>query len=205
MQLANPNPDDFSLNQQKDMDATLLVRFYVKAVQDKVATAKEGRPIFKDVEYVEIRTPGCRDPIARPAKPHDLERFPRHYEAFKNRTSQEVNDGTPLSEWPLIPRSQVEELAFFNVKTVEQLVAIPDSSAAKFMGINTLKAKAKSWLEASKEAAKASELKTELDKRDKELAELRAMVEELKAAKPPLRKKVGTKKVTRKKVSAKKE
>lgn len=197
MQLANPNPDDFGHGQQAAMDATLLVRFFVKAMQDKSASAKEGRPIFKDVEYIEIRTPGCRDPIARPAKPGDIQRFPRHYDAFKARTSNIV-DGTPLAEWPLISRSQAEELSFFSVKTVEQLVAMPDSSSGRMMGMNVLRQKAKEWLKVAKEDQKAADLAAELAKRDEELVELRAMVKELQEKKPPLRKKVGTKKITKK-------
>ena len=199
------NPDDFNTTRQADMDDTLLVRFYPKARENKVESAKEGRPIFHDVDYIEIRTPGSRDAVARPAKPGDIARFPKHYEAYKNRTSQEVNDGTPLAEWPGVTRSQAEELGFFNVKTVEQLASMADNHATGFMGIQALKRKASEWIDQAREGAKAAELKAELAKRDEEIAELRAAVKELQNAKPPLRKKVGKKKVTRKKVVAKKE
>ena len=203
MQIANP--DDFNQTSQSNMDATLLVRFYSKPRENKIESAKEGRPIFHDVDYIEIRTPGSRDAVARPASAGDIARFPKHYEAYKNRTSQEVNDGTPLAEWPGVTRSQAEELAFFNVKTVEQLAGMPDNHATGFMGIHALKRKANEWIDQAKENAKAAELKAELAKRDEEIRELRAAVEELRNAKPPLRKKVGKKKVTRKKVVAKKE
>lgn len=197
MQFVNPN--DFNTSAQNEMDATLLVRFYPKPREDKAETLKQGRPIFHEVDYIEIRTPGSRDAIARPASQRDIERFPRHYEAYKNRTTQEGLDGTPLNEWPAITRSQVEELGFFSVKTVEQLIAMPDSQASQFMGINTLKAKAKAWLEGAEEGRKAEELAAELKKRDDEIAELKAAVKALQAK--PKRKKVTRKK----KVSAKKE
>ena len=195
------NASDFDQRNQSIMDESLLVRFIIKPRQDHAASKEAGRPVYKDTEYVEIRTPGSRDAICRPAGAGDIARFPKHYEAFKARVSQDVVSGTPLTEWPVISRSQAEELAFFNVKTVEQLIAMSDQNASQFMGINTLKAKAKAWLEVATEDRKAAELQAELKKRDDEINELRAMVNELKAAKPAVRKK----KVSRKKVTAKKE
>lgn len=197
--MQSASASDFDHQNQSKMDEALLVRFYVKPFQDQNESRKQGRPVFIDREYVEIRTPGSRDAVARPAQPKDIARFPRHYEAFKNRTSQDIHEGTPLSEWPLIARSLIEELTFFNVKTVEQLIAMPDEKAQQFMGLMGLKQKAKEWLELSKEYASANDLKDELAKRDDEIAELKAAVAALQ--KPRTTKK----KVTKKKVSKKKE
>ena len=69
-------------------------------------------------------------------------------------------EGTPLAEWPIMSRSQVEELSFHNVKTVEQLVAMSDSLASQFMGMNGLKAKAKMWLEDSEETARINKIQS---------------------------------------------
>lgn len=171
--------DHNAFSQESEADKTLLVRFYVKQVQDKTASEVEGRPIFKDREYIEIRYPGNRnDAVARPAKQADIERFPRHYEAFKKRVEMPV-EGTPLAEWPAISRSQVEELAFYNVKTVEQLAAINDSSGHNFRGFYALRDKAKTFLEVSKQSATLTDLKTELKSRDKEIEALKRQLDEL--------------------------
>ena len=190
--------DDFQHQNQSKMDEGLLVRFYVKPKHDMRKSQEEGRPVFVDTEYVEIRTPGSRDAVARPATQRDINRFPRHYQAFKDRTDM-PEEGTPLIEWPVMTRSMAEELSFYNIKTVEQLIAMPDEKAQQFMGLMGLKHQAKEWLELTKEYASASELKDELAKRDDEIAQLKAAVEALQ--KPRSRKK----KVTKKKVSAKKE
>ena len=55
MQTAEYNHEDFDPNNRKAQDEQLLVKFFVKAVPDKNATKEEGRPIFKDVEYVDIK------------------------------------------------------------------------------------------------------------------------------------------------------
>ena len=191
MQTADYNPDDFLVNQQSKMDEGLLVKFLFKTKQDLVASNDQGKPIFKEIEYVDIRVPGQKNFICRPAKPDDIARFPKHYDAFKSRTSDdELLEGTPLSEWPLITRSQVEELTFANVKTVEQLVSMPDSNASQFMGINLMKEKAKQWLELASEGKAKSDLADELKKRDDEIEELKAAVKALQVkAKPHVTKK----------------
>ena len=120
MAIADFNHEDFQSTQQQEQDSTLLVKFYIKAVADKTATAEQGRPIFREREYIDIRIPGSRDGAARPATFRDQQRFPKHYQAFKQRIDQ-PSEGTPLVEWGMISRSQAEELAFKNIKTVEQL------------------------------------------------------------------------------------
>ncbi|KPK73368.1 MAG: hypothetical protein AMJ84_02370 [Acidithiobacillales bacterium SM23_46] len=132
----------------------MLVKFFVDAVKDDVATAKEGRPIFKEVEMIDIRIPGSKDNIVvRPVRPKDIDRFPRHYAAFKQRTQGESVVGTPLEQWPLLTKAQVEELKFFNIRTVEQLAGAPDSTGQKFMGFNGLKQKATDFIAAAQGSA----------------------------------------------------
>ena len=177
-QVADFDHNIFSASQD-EADKALAVRFYIKTVQDMTKSEAEGRPVFKEKEYIEIRFPGNRtDAVARPATLDDKARFARHYEAFKRR--EEVpEEGTPLAEWPIITRTQVEELAFFNVKTVEQLAAVPDHQAQKFMGFNTLRQKARDFLEQSKRGVESAQLERELASRDDQIAKLQAQVEML--------------------------
>ena len=83
----------------------------------------------------------------------DKRRFAEHWGKFQARESQEVVEGTLIEEWPGVTRSMAEELRYLNVRTVEQLATMSDSNAGGLMGINSLKAKAVSYLEASKDSA----------------------------------------------------
>ena len=183
MQVADMNHHDFAVGRESEADANLLVKFFLREKQDHAATAKEGRPMFKDVDYIEIRTAGKRDALAcRPATHADKQRFPRHYDAFKSRTEMPT-EGTPLSEWPMIPRSQVEELSFLHIKTVEQLIGMSDNDAAQMRGGLTLKDKAKKFLEASdktKLLAEKQQLQDRLADQDEQLATQSAQIAELK-------------------------
>jgi len=148
-------------------DESLLVKFFHKTMPDKEASAQENRAIFKEVEYVDIRVAGSRSShVCRPARPHDISRFPRHYDAFKQRKEIPL-EGTPLVEWALISRSQAEELSFANVKTVEQLAAMADNFASQRMGGYDLKAKAVKWLETAKENSIPIAMKEKLDEAEK--------------------------------------
>ena len=195
VQVADFNHEDFDPRNQTSQDDGLLVRFFSKPIADQLATQEKGRPMFKDVDWIDIKVPGSRDGVCRPARPRDISRFPRHYQAYKNRTSdEEVLEGTPLSEWPGITRARVEELAFANIRTVENLAAAPDSNLQQFMGMNVLKAKAIAWLQAAKEARPTEELHEELAKRDEEIAELQAAVKAMQKTQPKVTKKKAAKK-----------
>ena len=179
--IAEYDPSDFEQGRQTKQDETLLVKFYLKTIQDKAASEEAGRPIYKEREYIDIRIPGTRGAgAARPASLRDKKRFERHYQAFKQRIELPL-EGTPLSEWPMVSRSLSEELAFVGVKTVEQMANMADGNASQMMGGQNLKAKAIEWLARASAEVSAGHLETELKQRDAQIAELSAKLETLLA------------------------
>jgi hypothetical protein len=144
-------------NQGSNPDDMLLVKFFIDPLENPTKSKDEGRPIFEDVEWISIMSPGSRNEVRREARLVDKERFPRHYAAFKNRQDQQINEGTPLSEWTGVTRSQVEEMKFWNILTVEQLATVADSAMGSFRGLVTLKQSAIKYMEASKGNATAEQ------------------------------------------------
>lgn len=177
---ASVNPDDFTPAAQSAQDRTLLVRFYPKPRPDKAKSAEAGRPIFRDTDYIEIRTPGSRDAVSRPATQRDIERFPEHYERYRKRIAEPL-EGTPLAEWPSITRSMAEELSFINIRTVEALASVADAHMAKFRGLSTLKRKAQDWLALAEDDAPLVRLQEELATRDATIAAQAATIDDLSA------------------------
>jgi hypothetical protein len=150
--------------------------FYMKPVQDKKASLEAGRPIFVDKPYVRVMVPGDKDNIVdRPIRDGDKQRWPRQWAAFQAQAEQPT-EGTPLSEWAGIARSQVEELAHFGIKTVEALAEVPDSQAQKFMGINKLKARAKDYVAEAAKQAPFEQLREENDLLKNRIAALEAQL-----------------------------
>ena len=161
---------DYKVHQTPNAgDDQLAVKFFIDIVQDHAATLVEGRPIFKDVEWVHISIPGSKDnvvvrPVRYKGPRNDVDRFPRHYAAFKNRVEGDAQQpGTRLEEWPLLTRGQVEELKFFNIKTVEQLAGAADGVGQNFMNFHSLKQKAKDFLEAAAGNAPLAAIREEFE------------------------------------------
>ena len=181
MQFAEADMDTTELaidgqNNRYKGDDLLAVKFSWHAKKNQTESDKQGRPIFKDVAYVTIMSPGNKDSIVkRPATEMDIARFAKHYKLFMDREDQSKIEGVPLSEWPCMTRSMVEELKYYNIQTVEQLAGVSDSNAQGIMGIAALKQKAADYLVASKDEATSIALAAA----DNRLEALEARLEEL--------------------------
>lgn len=173
-----------------DHDSKLFVAFSLKPHPDKEKSKEEGRPIFTSREYITIMVPGDKNNvISRPVTDMERRRFASKYAQFKSG-QQQTDSGTPLETVPWISREQVEELKFFNVRTLEHLADLADTHAQRFMGINALRQKARDHIALAKEQAPALRLQQELRDRDnridameKQIAELVAKIPKEKAAK----------------------
>lgn len=128
-------------------DKRVWVKFFMNSVEDRDLTKEAGRPIYKEKEYVEIRSPGNETNIVcRPVTDHDRNRFPRHYDLFKKGQSDAII-GTPLAEMLWIKRSTADELRHLKIITVEHLAEVSDETCGRMPGLYDLKAKAKSYLD----------------------------------------------------------
>lgn len=160
-------------------DENLYVRFYHGSRMNRGASEKEGRPIFVEIPYIQIMVPGDRsNTIDRPVTNQDKRRFSAMWRKFSANEAQ-TQVGTPLSAWPAITRSQVEELKHFKITTVEQLASMPDNVSQRFMGINSLKKKAQDFLEAAKGMALTNEMRSEMERKDAQIAALTEAVQDL--------------------------
>ena len=161
-------------------DEALSVVFHLQPEKDEKASLEAGRPIFADREYVAIQVRGERDRMDRPANDSDRRRFRRQYEAFRSGNAEAVS-GTPLSEWPAVSRSQVEELRYFKVCTVEQLAAMSDSALQNVGPLMALRQKARDWMAAAAGNAPVEKMRAELSERDARIAALEMQLKEVVA------------------------
>lgn len=157
------------LHVQHGTDAGLYASFYMESVKDEEASLKEGRVIYRDVEYVKVMIPGDKNTVVcRPVchnfqgmTPPDTQRWPNQYQAFKNQQVQ-VNEGTPLEHWAPISRSQAMSLKAVNIHTVEHLAGVSDANLHNLgMGARDLREKAIAFLEQAKNGAGLLQLQEE--------------------------------------------
>ena len=166
----------------------LSVQFFTDIKEDKKATKREGRPIYKEVEMVRIMPAG--DPKSNLIAPaHDQSAQRDHnnqpltyaqlhsgpYEAFRKGVEFH-GSGTPLTEMQEISMARAKELNRLNIFTVEQLAGLDGSNLQRIgMGARDMKNAAQSYLDRAKENVDGSRLMAEN-------AELRARLEKLEAA-----------------------
>jgi len=159
----------------------LYVRFYMHPVQNDALTLENGRPIYDDVEFIEIVVAGAPTNIVRrPVEETDKRRFAKSYSLFK-AGDLEQNVGTPLSEIAWVTASQREELAYMRIRTVEQLADMPDAACTKIPGTYELKRKAADWIKRA-----ANDAPFEIMRKENEdlKARLAALEESMASAKP---------------------
>lgn len=163
------------------------VSFFMGTKPDKVASEKEGRPIFVECPFIRIHSAGDTTTIIEkpvwddPRNPNShTRRFPEEWKNFKAGVEASLQGGgTPLKLMPGISQAQVRELEHFHVHTVEQLADIADAHASKFMGIQALKNEARTYLLRAKGGAADKTMARELEKRDLEIENLKAQMQQL--------------------------
>jgi hypothetical protein len=163
-------------------DDKLFVKFEVRPLHNKHLSDIEGRPIFQDEEYISIITPGSRDVFTTPLDDTYRRRFKKRYTDWKDNNTAAKIDGTLLSELPWLTKSQIAELNYSNVFTIEQLASLSDANAMQFMGNHKLRERAKLYLDQAKGDAPMLKLQSALEERDLRVQTLERKLEELTAA-----------------------
>lgn len=162
-------------------DAVMLVKFYMKSVQNTFESNKQGKPVFFEMPYVQIMTPGNQlSIIDTPVQERHKRRFPLHWAAFQNSQHSDYVAGTPVEEWPAITRSQAEEMKGMKFFTVEQVAGASDEQIQR-LGMNApmMRQKARAFLQTAKDTAFAQAQAVELAQRDQQIADLNATVNRL--------------------------
>ncbi len=180
MQLAT-DEDNTEFQGARNPDDLLYVRFYIRPLQNNYQTELQGRPIFDDIVFCEIQTPGNQlNIIDRPKQPRDEIRFPKQWAYFKNTHSNEAGmQGTPFSQWPLLTPSQVEMLKAQKFHFIEQ-VAMGSDAAINVLGMSmgmaphSFREKCKAYLEVAKDSNAIIKKEEELKASEAKLAELEA-------------------------------
>ena len=174
---------------ENNADSRLQVRFYKKPVHQEQESIDAGRPIYKEFDFVHICVAGdTLTEIDTYALQNHKQRFPIQWANYMNRVGandQEVV-GTPVAEWPLVSKSQAEELRAMKFFTVESIASASDQQLQRMgmaagMSPYSFRDKAKTFLnlattsaETDKREHEINALKEELAKKDLETAKIKA-------------------------------
>lgn len=180
-----------SLSDRKERPA--YVSFSVEVVEDKPASAREGRFVGREIEMAHITAPYSRDVFkievpqwfANMTQEVNQGRMPDEWlklyrDAYdKWKLGQELPlSGTPMKGWGIISPAMQETLIRMHVRTVEDLAAINDEGIKRIgMGAVDLKNKAVAWLAQLNDKGP---LTMQMAALQKEMANLQMMAQTLK-------------------------
>lgn len=165
----------------------LFVRFELRAVEDQEASLREGRPCFRDVEYIEIHVPGDKTNVPhRPATAEDKQVHEAVYKAFQAGLGEVLN-GQPLKEWTQIRPAELKMLAHANVHTVEALAQLSDENAARIGPVKVLRDKAIQHLADSKASAPLEAMRLQVEELRVQLKAQSELLEQATAPRPEVR------------------
>jgi hypothetical protein len=141
------NPDDL-----------LIVQFKTIALENEDKTKLAGRPIFDDVEHVDIRGPGSRNSTVHPVTEVS------HWVDDPYTGRQRQITYAERFNRPFLTEAKRAELRALNVYTVEALAAV-DGQELKNLGHNgrEFKNKAQEYIDRSLQAAPDMQLRAQLE------------------------------------------
>lgn len=195
-----------SLLRSTDMNGTPVirdrekpfVRFDTVTVENVLASHKEGRIVWKDVDMVYITVPGSRDIQPESVKdwwgklrtqvdsgrlPQEwVDEWKRNYERYKQ--GQEIPlDGTPLKGWTLIPGAVQKTLLDLGILTVEALAGANDEAISRIgIGAVNYKRRAEAWVKDHKDKeGPAIEIAALKQQNDRLEATVAALMDQLNA------------------------
>lgn len=150
-------------------DQSVYAEFFKDAIIDNQKSAEQGRPIYRNVDMLRIMFPGDNTKevvriVRREAsgnQPADPDRFPKQWAAFQTQQEQ-VQDGTPIEQWPPISKAQAMELKALKIHTVEHLAGLSDVNLT-WMGARQLRDNAKAWLNEAESGAETIRLQKQIE------------------------------------------
>jgi hypothetical protein len=163
-------------------DRNMFCAFYYKPVPNPAKAAESGHPFFEDQVFVRIHPPGERlNIVERRATEQDKRRFPMQWQQFQQNATQQP-DGAPVEMlYPDMP-SIAAMLRANGVSTIEQVSDLSGPAIDTIgMGSQRYVNDAKKWLEMAAKGKNASQMRRELEIRDREISTLTKAVETLKA------------------------
>jgi hypothetical protein len=162
-------------------DRSMVVLFYNRPMLNPAKSKELGHPYHEDKIYIRVHPPGERLNITdRPVTEQDTRRWPMQWQQFRQQKEQRP-DGAPIEllypEQPAIAAT----LRACNVLTIEQCAELSAHAIEQIgMGAQQYSNYAQKWLENASKGASLSQMRGELEVRDRELKVLRQQVGELK-------------------------
>lgn len=168
-----------ALGNNKNKDDGGVPVFELRAMPIENKRSKEVK--YEDVVWVTIFNKG--DPkniIERPMREADKERWPQHWAAYLANEEPPIN-GIPLEDFPQITPAERMRCKQLHIRTVEDLVALPDSQLESLGGRGRALQKGAREYIAYREGIQITDLEDENKELKEQMKALEKRLEELES------------------------
>lgn len=160
-------------------DSNNYVEFEQVAVKNEAKSIAAGHPVFDDFDQITIRFPGDKTKVVtKKATEEYKQRYPKQWAAYKAQELQ-VQEGFPITEWPVLTKSEALNLKANGIHTVEQLANIPDTALGVTLGARTYRDKARATLSKAADGKAVLALQSENETLKADVEALKQQVKEL--------------------------
>lgn len=169
-------------------DALVIPVFKIHTQKNEAKTKDAGRPIYDEMEIVEVRFAGDRNKVSvfpalsicgemqdedgNTRKITYAERWPAQYQRFKSKQTQ-VAEGTPVDELPFLTQAKRAELKALSIYTAEALAAL-DGQPLKNLGQGgrDLKNQAQAYLDRAAGTADVTKMAAQIEELKQTIREM---------------------------------
>lgn len=175
-------------------EAGIYAEFYVEAVEQPVESAKQGRKVYKDEDWVKLHFADGKTVLPKRVDEDIRIRWKPEYEAWLDKREAPI-EGTPLDQWPQVSPAEIRALYDINVRSVEELTQISEQIVSMVPGGTKLQQKANAWLQSAASHGQVAEQMREMQEqiaalqKDNEMLASQAAIAEAKSVRPKKAKK----------------
>jgi hypothetical protein len=171
-----------TMNRANAGDRRTFPTFFIEAVELPGESAAQGRPIYREIEYVKILIAGdSKTEVVRKVSDQIRRDYRAEYDHWK-RTQQQAVTGTPLEQWPGASASFIKTCKHVNVFSVEALADLGDSHLSNLgMDARNMQSRARAWLASAKDNAEAERLAAQNNALQDQVAMLQEQIKDMGA------------------------
>ena len=161
---------------------TNLVRFFRHWVQNNFKSEQAGHPVGEEFDFIEIKGLGQPNSVVhcKVNTQHQID-YGREWDLYQ-RGQEQVAEGTPLREWPVMTHGEIVRLNSFGVYTIEAMVDLSDAGLQKIgPGTRALQLRAKAFLEEDAPKAAMANLRVKGDEDRQTIQDQDLEIKQLKA------------------------
>ena len=136
--IANGTPDGTNGAGIIGTQKRVIARFFMHATKDGDASLKEGRTIYREVPYVEVRAEGSKDSVSHEVEAEDRKLFPQEWAQFEAQRRNPMHSVMALPGFTACHFRYCEDAEIYTIEALAEANVQPELETLKSMAVRWL-------------------------------------------------------------------